>query len=96
MKGKAPVIDNIELKHLAQLAQVNIKKRDFDKLLGQFTSTIDLVRHLSSLQTDKVATTSQVTGLQNVFREDVSDTSKCLPPPPQGYYRVKAVFSDEH
>ncbi len=62
--------------HIAQLANIPISSDEEAKLAGQFEETIEVVAHLSELDTANVEPTSQVTGLENVLRDDVVDTSR--------------------
>ena len=67
-----------DVEHVAKLAQLPISKRQMDQLTEQLDATVAYVSQLQSLDTKGVVETSQVTGLENVFREDVIDASRIL------------------
>lgn len=77
MKHQKTVTEEL-VRHLAKLANLNLTQNQLLKLLPQFNSVIDLVSKVQSLKTDKIPETSQVTGLENVFREDIVDSSRML------------------
>lgn len=77
MKPQKTVTEEL-VRHLAKLANLNLTQNQLLKLLPQFSSIIDLVSKVQSLKTDNIPETSQVTGLENVFREDIVDTSRML------------------
>lgn len=59
-----------EVKHVASLAKLNLSDEDLDKFQKQLTDIVVFVRSLKEVNTENVEPTSQVTGLENVFRED--------------------------
>ncbi len=68
----------INIKHIANLANLNIPKAKLEEALSKFTSVLDIVSQLSEIDTKDVLPTSQVTGLENVWREDEVDLSRML------------------
>jgi aspartyl-tRNA(Asn)/glutamyl-tRNA(Gln) amidotransferase subunit C len=62
--------------HIAQLANIPVSSDEETKLATQFEETIEVVAHLSELDTTNVEPTSQVTGLENVWREDIVDAKR--------------------
>ncbi len=62
--------------HIAQLANIPLTSEEEVKLAGQFEETIEVVAHLSELETANVEPTHQVTGLENVWRDDVVDEER--------------------
>ena len=77
MKPQKPITEEL-VRHLAKLANLNLSQNQLLKLLPQFRSVIDLVSKVQSLNTDNIPETSQVTGLENVFREDMVDEKRML------------------
>ena len=88
-----------EVRYIAKLANLVLSYRDVQKFQNQLSETIVYVDRLIKPKTEKVAATSQVTGLVNVFRKD-----KVLPSLSQkealanarikenGYFKTKAIF----
>lgn len=61
----------INIHHLAKLSDLTISSAEAKTLTSQLEETLNTVATLGELNTAQVKPTSQVTGLQNVFREDV-------------------------
>lgn len=68
----------IDVKQIAQLAQIPINPEEEKKLSDGFTKTLVVVDQLNKLHTDDIEPTHQVTGLANVFREDIVDEKRML------------------
>lgn len=60
----------IDVNHVAKLANLPLKQEEKEKFEKQLSDTIDYVNQLSEIDTKDVEPTSQVTGLENVTRED--------------------------
>ncbi len=56
---------------LAQLSSLQLQDDEVDSLAVQLPKILEYVEQLSGLDTDGVAPTYQVTGLTNVWRDDV-------------------------
>lgn len=65
------MITKDQVKHIAKLARLGIKDADVEKFAKQLTSIFGYVEKLKEVDVEGVAPTSQVTGLENVMREDV-------------------------
>lgn len=98
-----PKIDSKIVKHIAKLANLKLTDEQIEKLTPQFTSVLDLVSKIQELNTEGVEETSQVTGLENVFREDVVDEKRMLTQESalsnakkrhKGYFVVDAIFEE--
>lgn len=76
MKAIAVTIKDID--HLATLANLPLTKDQAAELTSQVGITVSYVSTLQSLPTEGVTETSQVTGLENIFREDAIDASRIL------------------
>lgn len=61
---------------IAKLAHLVLTKKQKDELTKELGITLQYVSQLSSLPTDGVTETSQVTGLENVTREDEIDLAR--------------------
>ncbi len=65
-------ISEQEIRHIAALAKLDFKdEEDLKFLQGRLESIIDFAKIVQSLDTNSVNPTNQVTGLLNVFRDDV-------------------------
>jgi len=61
-----------EVKHVAKLAKLSLSEQEVKKFQGQLSEVLDYIDVLKKLETKNIEPTSQVTGLENVFREDES------------------------
>jgi aspartyl-tRNA(Asn)/glutamyl-tRNA(Gln) amidotransferase subunit C len=68
----------IDVKHLAKLTSVTVSDDQSKQLEQQFVDTLKVVKKLEELDTSKINPTPQVTGLINIFREDVIDLDRQL------------------
>ncbi len=59
-----------EIEHIAVLARLGLKDGEAEKFSGQLNSILEYVKQLEEVNTDGATATSQVTGLENVSRED--------------------------
>ena len=59
-----------DVRHLATLSQIYVTDQQADDLTGQLDKIVDYINMLDELDTDGVEPTFQVTGLQNVWRDD--------------------------
>ncbi len=94
----------IDVKHVAQLANLKIKPEDEEKFEKQLNEIVSYVEKLNEVDTKGVEITSQVTGLENVAREDVLDESRTLTQEEaisntksqeNGLFKVKGVLNGE-
>jgi aspartyl-tRNA(Asn)/glutamyl-tRNA(Gln) amidotransferase subunit C len=60
----------INVAHVAKLANLEIKIEDLGKFQKQLSSILQYVNKLKEVDAKSVEATSQVTGLENVMRED--------------------------
>lgn len=67
-----------DVQHLAKLANLPIDKSKYKKLQEQLGSILDYVRAVQTAPTENTPETTQVTGLSNVWREDVVDNERML------------------
>lgn len=88
----------INVDHLAKLAQLVITKEEKIKLEKQLVETVDYIDILEELSTKKVEPTFQVTGQSNVSRkdkaEDFLNQDEALDNAPgknNGYFVVKKI-----
>lgn len=55
---------------LARLSRLSLTPEEVDEYLAELTEVLQYVEQLADVDTDGLQPTAQVTGLQNVFRED--------------------------
>lgn len=91
------------VKKIAALANLPINEENLTKLQKELESSFEFINKIQSLDTSKVEETSQVTGLENVLREDFIDKKRTLsqkealsqaPSTHKGYFKVKAIFDE--
>lgn len=64
-------ISRDDVLHLAQLSSLQLAEDEVDDLAADITKILGYVEQLDELDTEGVEPTYQVTGLENVWREDV-------------------------
>ncbi len=64
-----------QVHHIATLATIPIADSEEEKLAQDFSQTLEYIENLKKLDTSDVEPTHQVTGLENVWREDIVDES---------------------
>lgn len=67
-----------EINHVAKLANLPVDPEKIDQLSKQFLVTINFVDQLNEVNTDNVESTAQVTGLTNIWRDDVVESKRIL------------------
>lgn len=63
-------ITNDDVCHLAQLSSLQMSDAEIESLRADIEKIINYINQLDELDTDGVEPTYQVTGLQNVWRDD--------------------------
>jgi aspartyl-tRNA(Asn)/glutamyl-tRNA(Gln) amidotransferase subunit C len=89
-----------QVKELAKLARIGLTKEEEESLSREMTSILSYVSELDEVDTSKIAPTSQVTGLENVLREDKvrpcevkrDDLLANAPQREDGFIKVKKVL----
>lgn len=59
-----------EVRHLATLSEINLSDDELTSLTTDIDNIVNYINQLDELDTDNVEPTFQLTGLQNVWRED--------------------------
>lgn len=59
-----------EVEHIALLARLGLTNEEVEKYGEQLSSILDYVEQLKKVDTEGIEPTAQVTGLENVMRED--------------------------
>lgn len=88
-----------EIKHIAKLARLELTTEEEEKFSLQISSILEYVEKINSLDTEGVEPISQITGLENVTREDKvvdsgrqKDILKNAPDKEGDLFKVKNVF----
>ncbi len=75
---RVSVLTGSDIDHIAKLANLPLTPEQASELTQQVGVTVGYVSQLQSVNTEDVVETSQVTGLENVLREDEIDESRIL------------------
>ena len=98
-----PDINKKSLKHLADLARLELSEKEEEKLLKDLESILGHFKELESLDTANIAPMTGGTSLKNVFREDGERKSSlaaapvvdAFPDKEGSYLKVPAIFKDD-
>lgn len=92
----------INVDHVAKLANIPLSKDEEKKFEEQLEETIEYVKRLNEVDSSNTKPTSQVTGLENVTREDVAKPSLSqeqalsnAKSTHNGFFKVKGIFNNE-
>jgi len=92
----------IDVSHVAKLANLPLSDEEKKKFEKQLSETLDYVAQLEEIDTKGVEPTSQVTGLENVTREDEVTPSlsqkealKNAKSTHNGFFKVKAILDND-
>lgn len=90
-----------EIKHIANLARLDLTQAELKKYGSQLSDVLNYIGQLKEVDTTGVEPTAQVTGLENVLREDVinnwdeEEKKSALAQAPEmesGQYKVKRIL----
>lgn len=93
-----------DVKKIAILAKIPVTDEEVKKLADGFNTTLEVVDTLFTVDVAGVPPTHQVTGLENVFREDEIDIAQTLtqdqalanaPKSYNGYFVVEQIIDQE-
>lgn len=62
----------INITHIAKLANLPLSKEEEKKLAAQLETTLEHIERLKEIDTTTITGTNEVTGLEDVLREDVA------------------------
>ncbi len=92
----------INVERVAQLANLPLTDEEKKKFESQLEETLTYIEQLNEVDTKNVEPTSQVTGLENILREDVSQASLSQEQAlsntiakHNGFFKVKGIFANE-
>lgn len=75
---KSPLLTKDEVLHVAKLAQLDLTEEEVSRFQEQLSEVLDYVGQLKAVETSGVPETSQVTGLENITREDHPEPQRNL------------------
>lgn len=91
----------IDVSHVAKLANLPLTENEKEKFEKQLNDILSYIEKLNEVDTKNVEPTSQVTGLENVTREDKPAPSlsqeevlKNTKSQHNGMFKVKAIFEE--
>ena len=93
MKKNQLLINPQTIRQTAKLAELNLSESEVKKYSRQLGQVVEYINQLQQLPTDKTTPTSQVTGLENVFRSDNRTETEIDLTPPSSYFRTKRIKS---
>jgi aspartyl-tRNA(Asn)/glutamyl-tRNA(Gln) amidotransferase subunit C len=89
----------IDVLHIAKLANLPLGKEEIKKYEEQLSSILEYIEKLKKVKTDDVSETSQVTNLENVTKDDITNPSLSqkealsnTKSQQDGLFKVKAIF----
>ncbi|MBU2632670.1 Asp-tRNA(Asn)/Glu-tRNA(Gln) amidotransferase subunit GatC [Patescibacteria group bacterium] len=92
----------IDVLHIAKLAKLPISPKEKIRLEKQLSETIEYVKELNKVDTKNVESVSQVTGLENITREDKAKPSLSqdealsgAKSKHNGFFKVDGIFNEE-
>lgn len=90
-----------EVRHVARLAGLTLNEKEVTKFQKQLSAILDYVAQLDKVDISKVEPTSQVTGLENVFRDDKTTPSLSQEEVLSGtkkkhnnFFKIKGIFDE--
>ena len=101
---KSDKITHEVVESVKKLSNLELNKTEIKYLTKQFNQTLFVVDELNEIKTQEVKPTNHVTGLFNVFREDILDKKRILSQEEaissscethNGYFVVKAIFDEK-
>ena len=96
-------LDKNTVHHLAKLAKMQLSDEETTTIQKELSDILDFVETINELDLNNVQPTSQVTGLEDVMRQDEanynfekSDMITTMPDTnDEGFLRVHAVFTED-
>jgi aspartyl-tRNA(Asn)/glutamyl-tRNA(Gln) amidotransferase subunit C len=90
-----------EIQHIAKLARLELTEAELEKYGGQLSAVLNYIDQLKEVDVKGVEPTAQVTGLENVLREDkvrdwagdeIEEALKDAPEREERFIKVKRVI----
>lgn len=91
----------ININHIAKLANLTLLPQEKSKLEKQLEETIEYVDELNKINTSNIKPTNQVTGLENITRNDTTKPSLSqeqallnAKSKHNGFFKVNSIFKE--
>jgi aspartyl-tRNA(Asn)/glutamyl-tRNA(Gln) amidotransferase subunit C len=88
-----------EVKKIAKLCRIELSEDEVEKYQKELSQVLGYVEELNQVNTEGIEPISQVTGLQNVLREDRAEQSDLrekiianFPDSKDGYLKIKNIL----
>jgi aspartyl/glutamyl-tRNA(Asn/Gln) amidotransferase C subunit len=103
MKNKKIITKDL-IKTIESMSHLEVPDKEEAYFVEQFNETLSVINDLNKIDTGKVESTNQVTGLKNVYREDVVETGRILSQDEalsnsksthDGFFVVKAILDEK-
>lgn len=101
VRKKQTKLTKDRVKHVAHLAGLTLSEKEVIKFQKQLSDVLDYVAQLNKVDTSKVEPTSQVTELENVFRDDKTTPSLSQEEVLSGakkkhnnFFKIKGIFDE--
>lgn len=103
MQGKKVKISQAEVKHIADLARLQLSDEELAAAATDLSNILDHFSNIQAIDTEGVPTSDDVTGLANVMREDAAtpedlathtELLEAAPEQQESHIKVKAVFKE--
>lgn len=92
-------ITKSDVEHVAQLARIEISEKEKEEFTQELSAILDYVSELESAPTEGIEQISQISGLENVVREDKIEPSfdrdlmlENAPDKKDWFIKVKKIF----
>jgi aspartyl-tRNA(Asn)/glutamyl-tRNA(Gln) amidotransferase subunit C len=94
-----------QIGHIANLARLELSKKEAEKFSGQISSILGYVKKLQEIDLSRIEPTLHAVGLSNVLREDkieprdgreMEDLIEMAPESEGGLVKARAVFKMNH
>lgn len=93
-------ISKDETKHIAHLSRLTLSEKELTKFSEQLSDILGFMEKLSQVKTDGIKPVAQITGLENIWRQDLvrpcqikkEDLLKNAPKQKDGFIKVKAIL----
>ena len=96
-------VDKIDATHIAKLSDLQLTPSEKKAYAKQLGDVVNYISKLSEVNTDKVEPISQITGLENIYRQDEAkpslsqeDALKNAPKIHNGFFEVDAIFAENN
>ena len=75
-KEQTPRISTEQVDHIAKLARIKLTEKEEEKFANDLSSILDYIDKLNKVDTENIKPIQQITGLDNITRNDVEARSQ--------------------